>query len=164
MPDPLLHQLADNFVMFSGITERYFELLSDEDLNWKPRDDMRTVRDLVVHLLEGIQLTCTCVKKGEIKNEDQEAITKELQGYTVAQLVAYSKKMRKLHVDTVKNASDADLQKIIHVFYGEFPWATMLGFTYDEHLHHRGQLSVYLRLMGKELPFAYDYEHNVPLV
>jgi uncharacterized damage-inducible protein DinB len=39
----------------------------------------------------------------------------------------------------------------------------MLGFVYDEHLHHRGQLSVYLRLMGKELPFAYDYENNEPI-
>ena len=30
-------------------------------------------------------------------------------------------------------------------------------FAYDEHWHHRGQLYVYLRLLGKEPPNLYDY-------
>jgi uncharacterized damage-inducible protein DinB len=32
--------------------------------------------------------------------------------------------------------------------------------VYDEHIHHRGQLYVYLRSMGIEPPFIWSFEDN----
>ena len=163
MPNPMLTTLADNYLQFSGITERYLKLFTDNDLSWKPREDMRSIRDLIVHLYDGIELVCQSVKTGEIGEKEQEVFTKKLEKFTIEQYIDYSKKVRKLYADTLKHALEEELHKTIHVFYGDFNWGTMLGFVYDEHLHHRGQLVTYIRLMGKEPPFAYDYENNDPV-
>lgn len=160
MAQNMFEVLAGNYGLFSGTTERYLRLLTNEDLDWKPREDMRTVRDIVVHLYDGVELICNCIKSGKIERSDEEAITKRLEAMTVEEIIAYQKQIRRLYVDTMSKAKWEELETVIHVFYGDFPYAQMLGFVYDEHLHHRGQLSIYLRLMGKEVPFAYDYEHN----
>ena len=38
----------------------------------------------------------------------------------------------------------------------------LMGITEDEFLHHRGQLYAFLRALGAEPPFLWDFEHNAP--
>ena len=40
------------------------------------------------------------------------------------------------------------------------PGWMMMGITNDEYLHHRGQLYCFARLLGKEPPMIWDFEHN----
>lgn len=163
MPNTMLIDLAENFILLSGITERWYAQFDESELDWRPNEQLRTVRESIIHLLNGIKPTCDCVKTGEYLQSQEVAIDEELKSCTIPQLIAYSKKVRKQFIDTIKAATDEDLKKVIHVYYGDFTWQTMIQFAYDEHLHHRGQLAVYLRLLGKAPIFTYDYENNEPL-
>lgn len=68
------------------------------------------------------------------------------------------------HMELLKNANDSDLQrpiKIVDPYAGrltemkEVPSSYFLWFLLCDHIHHRGQLSVYLRLMGAKVPSIY---------
>ena len=61
--------------------------------------------------------------------------------------------------DAAAAMSDEDLQKVVESPFGSFPAWQYFQFAYDEHWHHRGQLYTYLRLLGKEPPMLYSYEH-----
>ena len=53
--------------------------------------------------------------------------------------------------------TDDDLSRTVEAYGTSFPAVDFLGFTYDEHWHHRGQFTVYLRLRGVEPIMIYDY-------
>jgi uncharacterized damage-inducible protein DinB len=53
--------------------------------------------------------------------------------------------------------TEAQVQGTIAAYGAEFRGWQYLGFAYDEHWHHRGQLTVYLRLLGIEPVMIYDY-------
>jgi len=42
------------------------------------------------------------------------------------------------------------------------PRLRLVQIIYDEHLHHRGQLFAFLRQLGVEPPFLWDFENNAP--
>ena len=43
-----------------------------------------------------------------------------------------------------------------------FPGFVAISVIQDELLHHRGQLYVYLRAMGREVPKMWDFAGNAP--
>jgi uncharacterized damage-inducible protein DinB len=53
--------------------------------------------------------------------------------------------------------SEEDVARSVESPMGTYPAWQYFTFAYDEHWHHRGQLYVYLRLLGKEPPNLYDY-------
>jgi uncharacterized damage-inducible protein DinB len=75
-----------------------------------------------------------------------------------------------LNLDKLKRASDADLEpviKIVDPYAGKFTWKEVprsyfLWFLLDDHIHHRGQLSVYLRLVGGKVPSIYGPSADDP--
>lgn len=62
--------------------------------------------------------------------------------------------------NVVANASDADLEKKVHFFVapktmGEMSRLDFLNFIIGDQIHHRGQLSVYLRMADAKVPSIY---------
>ena len=56
----------------------------------------------------------------------------------------------------VKKLTPGDLNKRVKFFFGsELLAGECIERIYDEHLHHRGQLCVYLRLLGVKPPYLY---------
>ena len=53
---------------------------------------------------------------------------------------------------------DEELAGAVESPYGEFDGAQFVSFFEGEHWHHRGQLFVYLRLLGKVPPGLYAYD------
>jgi uncharacterized damage-inducible protein DinB len=75
------------------------------------------------------------------------------------------------HIELLKKANDSDLHrpvKIVDPYAGlltemkEVPSSYFLWFLLCDHIHHRGQLSVYLRLMGAKVPSIYGPSADDP--
>lgn len=156
----LILSLTDKFKLHSGITQRYLELLNETDLDWKPVDNVRTVRELIVHMYSQIVTELDAIQKGSLTKEEDELEEKKALSLPLKELLDYCKQARNDYLEFVGRVTETELEKVVHIFYGDFPVGMMLGFVYDEHLHHRGQLSFYLRVRGYALPFAYDFENN----
>jgi uncharacterized damage-inducible protein DinB len=74
-------------------------------------------------------------------------------------------------MDLLGKATDSDLKrsiKIVDPYAGRFtgmkdmPGSYFLWFLLDDHIHHRGQLSVYLRLAGGKVPSIYGPSADDP--
>jgi uncharacterized damage-inducible protein DinB len=156
------------FKMVHGVTLRLIGSFSDADLNYRPNPEMRSVRDLILHIY-GMQKTFgEGIKQGkltaEIENpcipekEEGQAVAAKLK--TVADCQKYARECYQAGETKLESLTDEDLARQLESPFGVFPVWQYFAFAYDEHWHHRGQLYTYARLLGKEPPMLYDYENS----
>ncbi|MEW6127676.1 MAG: DinB family protein [Acidobacteriota bacterium] len=156
------------FDMVHGVTLRAIGQLSDQDLDFRPQPEMRSIRELVYHIYSFEKLVGECVRSGKIPTEAEAAANPEKESAkaalagltTVAKLQDYASNCHKIANETVNAITDEELSRLIDAPYGSFPAWQYFAFAYDEHWHHRGQLYTYIRLLGKAPLMLYDYENN----
>jgi uncharacterized damage-inducible protein DinB len=156
------------FDMVHGVTLRAIGTFSDQDLDYRPTPDMRTVRQLIYHIYGMEKSLALGIRSGKLTQETESLAdpVSETSAATlasldsVAKLQDYARECHKLGNESVAAISDEELAGIVEAPYGSFPAWQFFSFIYDEHWHHRGQLYTYLRLLGKEPPMLYDYENS----
>lgn len=156
------------FNMVHGVTLRLIGTFSDADLDFRPKEGMRSVRELAMHFYTQERVMAENVRGGKLTQEVENAVIPETEAgqavlaelKTVADLQAYARRCHQTMDDVLEAMTDEDLQKIVEAPYGSFPAWQFFAFAYDEHWHHRGQLYTYTRLLGKEPPMLYDYENS----
>ena len=70
-------------------------------------------------------------------------------------------------VAELKNPSDGDLPGTVKFFtgpkqMGDVPRAAFANFMLDDQIHHRGQMSVYIRMCGGKVPAIYGPSADEP--
>jgi uncharacterized damage-inducible protein DinB len=156
------------FDMVHGVTLRLIGSFSDEDLDYRPKPGMRSVRELIAHVYTQERVLAEGVKSGkltlEVENqanpetEDGKKIADSLS--TIAEAQAYARESHKAAGELLNSLTDEQIASPVEAPYGTFPAWQFFSFAYDEHWHHRGQLYTYARLLGKEPPMLYSYEEN----
>jgi uncharacterized damage-inducible protein DinB len=130
----------------------------DGRLDWRPCPQVRTVKELVRHIYAWERLYARGAKSGALTQQDAEK-EERTPFKDKRELIAYAKRVHKEATAIVKKLTDRDLKRKVKLFFGmELPAAACIATIYDEHWHHRGQLYVYLRLLGVEPPFLYGTE------
>ncbi len=76
------------------------------------------------------------------------------------ELVAGVKENHRMLIDFLKDKTEAELSPTIKFYVGpgkvgDIPTMDFLWLMLHDHIHHRGQLSVYLRLAGGRVPSIY---------
>lgn len=155
------------FQMVHGITLRLIGSFSDADLDFRPKEGMRSVRELIMHMYTMERTLAENIRSGKLTEETEsiavpekpaaQAVLAELK--TVADLQAYAQRYHQALDETLAAMSDEEIQRPVEAWYGTFPAWQFFAFAYDEHWHHRGQLYTYARLLGNEPPMLYDYEN-----
>ncbi|MBI3649900.1 MAG: DinB family protein [Acidobacteria bacterium] len=154
------------FDMVHGVTVRAIGGFSDDELNYRPRPDMRSAGELIYHLYGMEKVLALGLSQGRLSQETENlALPESAAGATclatlntVAKMQAYARECHTTAQKTLEAMSDDELTKIIESPFGSFPAWQYFAFAYDEHWHHRGQLYTYLRLLGKEPLMLYDYQ------
>jgi uncharacterized damage-inducible protein DinB len=153
-----IRELCDSFAKVHRATRKVIACFPGDKLDWSPAKGARTPRQIIAHMYGMIPLHARAVATSEF-------LTKELyaeyensipEGGTEQVLEWCNVQFERMQQD-VSRTTDERLGGTVHAFYGDYPAWKMLAYSYDEHLHHRGQLTVYLRLLGIEVPFVYDY-------
>jgi uncharacterized damage-inducible protein DinB len=84
-----------------------------------------------------------------------------------ADIIQALEKAHKDFADLVRSTSEADLSKTVRFFVGpkkmgDIPRMDFAWFLLHDQIHHRGQLSVYLRMSGGKVPSIYGPSGDEP--
>lgn len=153
----------DHLRQINGITMRVAAALPKDKLDSRPIRDMRTPKELVVHLYTTLRYVAEGAKQGEILSygANEEAALARI--HTSEDLLGYASECWNAADAAVQKLTDADAAAMVKTPWGmSFPAFVCLNIINDEHIHHRGQLYAYLRTMGIEPPFMWDFENNAP--
>jgi uncharacterized damage-inducible protein DinB len=163
----ILEWLTKQFDRETQITRRHLERLPNDKLDWRPHEKSYTAGELASHLVECINWTGEIFTKTGIDIDPETyqpykaASTQELlAGFE--QAVANGKRVLS-EVDDQAAAQPWSLKVRGHQLF-ERPRTDVLNdFTLHHLIHHRGQFSVYLRLMDVAVPGTYGPSADEPM-
>lgn len=135
-------------------------LIPDDKLNWKPIDDAMSAAELGIHIYMCSLTYMAGTLKGEFSNDDHSIIPFSLKNVkSASEIVEYGEKVKSYIKDNQSKLKEEDMEKkITYNCWGgvEIGGFASLSTILEETIHHRGQLCVYLRMLGIKPPFIYD--------
>jgi uncharacterized damage-inducible protein DinB len=154
-----IDQLIAEFEREATTTRRFLERLTDDKLEWQPHAKSFTAGGLASHITDLLQFVELISDTDEMDFDP--ATYKPYQATSVADLLkAFDENVVK-GKQALAGVSDEGLDKLWHLkimgrSFFEKPRAEVLrDFSLSHQIHHRGQLSVYLRLLDIPVPSAY---------
>ena len=136
-------------------------LVPDDKLNFKPAEDTMTIADLGVHVYQCLLVNAGAIQKGDFTKADYEIIPFDTDNIkSTTEIVEYGKKVKEYFLKVLEELTEEDLHKeITYSCWGGFKTKghIALNIVTQEVHHHRGQLCVYLRILGIQPPHIYDY-------
>ncbi len=160
---PLLDILLPEFDREIGITRSLIAVAPKADLTWRPEGHARTLGELVAHLVELPAWTGIVMMRDGYDLAD----TREAQqvGSLATMLDQFDKSAEEGRVALASRIDDdltADwkLERNGHLVFALPRIAVLRVLVLNHLIHHRGQLSVYLRMRGTGVPSIYGPTAN----
>ena len=147
-----LEGLLENWDRFRSVTLQFLDVLGDEDLDWRPEPDAFSCGQKLLHIA---QTEAFCFR-GLFGGEWDQKVVKFPEAIpSVAELRQFFTEVRDTTIRRFESLTDADLSTL-HTGPNEsadYPLRWWLWFVLEHEIHHKAQLAVYLRQMGKVAPF-----------
>ena len=155
----LIDSLRTEFAHEAQTTRKHFERLPDDKLDWRPHEKSFTVRDLASHIVDLTGWVDSIFNLDEL--DINPATYKEYIAASSSDLLkTFDDNVVKCKQVLADTSDDTLMQpwrfKILGRLRFEKPKAAVFrDFTLNHSIHHRGQLSVYLRLLDIPVPGSY---------
>ncbi|MGH9442393.1 MAG: DinB family protein [Thermoanaerobaculia bacterium] len=154
----LIKPILDELAREGETTRRVLARVPTDKLSWKPHEKSRSLGDLAWHVasIPGRIAAMAQLEDADVLAHKQAPRPETAEGI-VEHLTAGLAQARKL----LSKLSDDDLKKKIHFHRGEITMARLPKIAFlravllNHSYHHRGQLSVYLRLLDVPVPSIY---------
>jgi len=143
----------------AATTRKCLERVPETTFDWKPHEKSMSMSRLAAHVAEMVGWIKDTLETREIDFATMDY--KPFVPQTTAELVEYFEKNLADATETLKNASSETMMENWKMRDGEqvffdMPRVQVLrGFVFNHLVHHRGQLSVYLRLNDIPVPALY---------
>jgi uncharacterized damage-inducible protein DinB len=143
----------------AAATRKMFERMPEEKFEWKPHEKSTPFVALAVHIAEMIDWVKLAVTTDELDYAVQPY--KPFQPKSNGELLEYFDKNVAGAIEALKNISEEAITKTWTVRNGERTYfekprlQALRSDCFNHVIHHRGQLSVYLRLNDITLPGVY---------
>ena len=150
--EPLLAELQ----IEAETTRKMLERVPQDALAWKPHEKSRTLGEIAAHIANLPGLFIATLNQDEFDRYDYKVVTD-----TVADILDTFDRNISNALEVLKTQSNERLLAPWRYKYGEqvifeMPRLVVIRTTALNHLiHHRGQLTVYLRLLDVPLPPVY---------
>ena len=161
MNKQVLDSMWDQFRQKYGVYLRVLEAIPADRYSTHPVPGMRTPAELAVHI------SSTCVRdiaegvaKGRI-TVDEAGEDKLAAGLGKPALIAFARECFDRANAAVGRIGDDELAAMVPTPWGS-SWLGAVAFHImnDEFVHHRGQLTAFIRLCGGVPPFMWGYADN----
>lgn len=139
------------FRMVLGMTRRLVEQWPEERIDFRPVPEVRSAAEILAHMYAFLEEAALTAQRGRHEKQDEPVLRSK------AEALAFMDRQVARFYEIWGGLGDAELERTITAYGTEFPAWQFVEFAYDEHWHHRGQLTVYLRLCGVEPLMIYDY-------
>ena len=152
--------MLDGILREAESTKRVIAAVPDAASSYRPDPNARTAKELAWHIantdiqfLDGIADLKFTMESPEQKPQ------------TSAEVVAWYDENIKRGIARVQGLTAEQLLTPVN-FYGVFnlPAVLYLGFLNNHSIHHRGELTTYLRPMGSKVPSIYGGSYDEPFV
>jgi uncharacterized damage-inducible protein DinB len=158
MRDSLLKKLAGEHTF----TLRVLEHVPDAKLGYKVSEKTRDFAALATHIYDTGTWFGAIMTKGTADLGGD--APKPVVPATKAALLDHANASNEAFMGLVKGLSPEHLAREIEFFtFGKFPAVTFLDWHISHLIHHRGQLTVYLRAMGAKVPAIYGDSLDYPM-
>jgi uncharacterized damage-inducible protein DinB len=150
--------MLDGVTREAEITKKVIAAVPDAASSYKPDPVARTAKELAWHLANTDVQFLDGIADLNFKMESPEHPPQ-----TSAEVVAWYDQNVKRGVASIAAMTPEQLLTPIN-FYGVFnlPAVLYLGFLTSHSIHHRGELSTYLRPMGSKVPSIYGGSYDEP--
>jgi uncharacterized damage-inducible protein DinB len=150
--------MLDGILREAEVTKRVIAAVPDAASSYKPDPNARTAKELAWHLantdiqfLDGIADLNFSMANPEQKPE------------TSAEVVAWYDENIKRGIERVAAMTPEQLMTPVGFFnVFNLPSVFYLGFLNNHSIHHRGELTTYLRPMGSKVPSIYGGSYDEP--
>lgn len=152
-------EARERFEREAGTTRRFLERLPESKLTWRPHPKSFTAGGLAGHLVECIGWAESIFAADELDFDP--ATYRPIEATSLSGLLEVFDAKVAAGRQALAAASDGDLSRLWRmtvrgkVHFERSKAAVFSDFTIDHVIHHRGQLSVYLRLLDVAVPGAY---------
>lgn len=159
MSNNIAAALIGELQMEAATTRKCLERIPAEKFDFKPHEKSMTFGRLATHVAEMVGWATETVNKTQIDFAAGDYQPFEPQ--TTEELVAFLDKHVAEAVEALKNTSDEAMMEPWTLRNGETVYFTMprvqvlRGMVFNHIIHHRGQLSVYMRLNDIPVPSIY---------
>jgi uncharacterized damage-inducible protein DinB len=146
-----IQQFKKEFATEMQTTLAVFKAITNDKLTNKPNDDIRSLQRLVWHITlthgemlgkAGLTINCPSEHAAPINNIAEICKIYEASAQSVLQVVE-------------QQWADDDLQTELNMYGEQWTKATVLNVLTKHEIHHRGQLSVVMRLNNIKVPSIY---------
>ncbi len=125
--------------------------------DWRPDPKSKTAMELAWHILSVDIWFLNSIADLNFGNENVPEAPK-----TTAEMIAWYDKEYPKAIARVRAMSGDQLQQIVDFYGMKFPAYAYLQFVIKHSVHHRGQLSTYLRALGGKCPSIYGGSADEP--
>jgi uncharacterized damage-inducible protein DinB len=148
-------------------TMRVLAAVPDANRDYRPHPKSRSAWELAIHIATADLWFLDAIERGVFAFDPEAAKKAEGQFRTVADVTAFYESSIADRLARLKAMPDEKLAEPLD-FFGmmNMSRAAWIGFANNHSVHHRGQLSAYLRSMGARVPDIYgpsgDAEQESP--
>lgn len=149
-------------------TRRLLERVPDGQFDWKPHPKSMSLGRLCEHIAELPNWTYLTLVQDEL--DFSKEMFKQARPATQAELLAYFDECLSKALDVLANCEEEVLsapwtmRNGTHVYFTMPKKVVVRTWMMNHLIHHRGQLSVYLRLLDVPLPRMYGPTADEPVV
>lgn len=154
----------------TGLTRQLLALVPDAKADWKPHPRSMSLGSLAVHMVECFQWGADTLKSTEYDMAPVGGQAYQPPAFTsAAAAVATLERNAAAFVAALETATDADMmvewsfKKAGSILFAMPRIAVLRGMILNHLIHHRGQLTVYLRLRDIALPSTYGPTADLPM-
>jgi uncharacterized damage-inducible protein DinB len=153
--DPLIAELKNEAVN----TRKMLERIPEDKYSWKPHDKSMTIGRLASHIAELPVWVNRVLQADEFDFATATTLRNTYEG-TAALLKVFEDRQSDA-INALQNASDEMMHETFSVLRGgnivfTLPRKVMMrNFAFNHLIHHRGQLSVFLRILDVPVPGMY---------
>jgi uncharacterized damage-inducible protein DinB len=162
LSEPIITELQHE----ATTTRKMLERVPQDSLAWKPHEKSRTLGEIAAHIANLPGVFITPLNRDEFDHNDYKSAATD----SVSDILETFDKNISSAAERLKTLSDERLLTSWRYKYGEqvifeIPRLAVIRVMALNHLiHHRGQLSVYLRLLNVPLPPVYGPTADEPLL
>ncbi len=152
----LAEQMLGGMRQEMATTCKVLAAVNREKGDYRPDGKSRTAWQIATHIATADPWFLNSALDGKFVFDPAAAAAAEATITTVPELVAFYEKNFGAALDRAAVASPDDLTRIVD-FFGmmQMPAVSYFAMTNNHSIHHRGQLSAYLRAMGSKVPDIY---------
>ena len=150
MSNPDTERFVSNWNRIHKDTTRVLRAAPEDKLDWRPKEDMFTMRELIGHIP---QAEIVLVRSALAGSDQKIAFDSSRSAEEIAS--AFDKQHEEL-VGEVSQLTAEQWREEVEFHGTRLRRGVLLSFVTEHEIHHRGQLYTYYRLAGVEAPNLHE--------